>query len=70
MFKGSSEAFNYGGTLNLPIFDWGRRTAQVRLNSAQADELDTAYQRTVQGAFQEVADALIARQHYAEQIAA
>ena len=70
LFKGSSEAFNYGGTLNLPIFDWGRRTAQVRLNRAQADELVAAYQRTVQGAFQEVADALVARQHYAEQIAA
>ena len=70
LFKGSSEAFNYGGTLNLPIFDWGRRRAQVRLNRAQADELVAAYQRAVQGAFQEVADALVARQHYAEQIAA
>ena len=70
LFKGSSEAFNYGGSLNLPIFDWGRRTAQVRLNKAQADELIAAYQRTVQGAFQNVADALIARQRYAEQIAA
>lgn len=70
LFKGGSETYNYGGTLNLPIFDWGRRSAQVRLSRAQADELVAAYQRTVQGAFQNVADALIARQRYAEQIAA
>lgn len=68
LFKGGSEAFNYGGSLNLPIFDWGRRRAQLRLNRAQADELVATYQRTVQTAFQEVADALVARRRYAEQI--
>ena len=54
----------------LPIFDWGRRNAQLRLSRAQADELTAAYQRTVQGAFREVADALVARRRFAEQIEA
>jgi len=52
----------------LPIFDWGRRDALLKLSRARADELVAAYQRVAQGAFREVADALIARQRYAEQI--
>ena len=64
-----SEAWSFGGGLNLPIFDWGRRQAQVRLNEAQAAELTAAYQRTVQGAFLEVSDALVGRRRYADQIA-
>lgn len=68
LFKGGNTAWSFGGALNLPIFDWGRRSAQVRLSRAQADELTAAYQRTVQGAFQEVSDALVGRRRYAEQI--
>ena len=70
LFKSGSEAWSFGGGLNLPIFDWGRRNADLRLSRAQADELVATYQKTVQEAFQEVADALVARRRYAEQIAA
>lgn len=68
LFDGGSEAWNFGGGLNLPIFDWGRRKANIRFTQARADELVAAYQRAVQGAFQEVADALAARRYLAEQI--
>ena len=70
LFKSGSEAWSFGGALNLPIFDWGQRSARLRLSRAQADELVATYQKAVQGAFQEVADALVARQRYAEQITA
>lgn len=70
LFKGANRSWSYGGALNLPIFDWGRRQAQLKLSKAQADELVAAYQRAVQGAFQEVSDGLIGRRRYAEQIAA
>lgn len=66
--ESGSQSWNFGGALNLPIFDWGRRQAQVRLSKAEAAELTAAYQRTVQGAFQEVSDALVGRRRYAEQI--
>ncbi|WP_254447810.1 hypothetical protein [Sphingomonas sp. ID1715] len=46
----------------MPIFDWGRREAQVQISRAVADELTAAYQRTVQEAFREVSDALVGRQ--------
>ncbi len=68
--QGSSQSWSFGGALNLPIFDWGRRQAQVGVNRARADELRAAYQRTVQEAFREVADGLVGRRRYAEQIAA
>jgi len=55
------------GSASLPIFDWGARSANVRLTKARADELTAAYQRAVQGAFQEVSNALVARRSLAEQ---
>lgn len=70
LFRGSSQSWSFGGALNLPIFDWGRREAQLGANRARAEELSAAYQRTVQEAFREVADGLVGRRRYAEQIAA
>lgn len=68
LFEGANRSWSYGGSLGLPIFDWGRREAQLKLSKAQADELVAAYQGTVQGAFREVADGLVARRRFAEQI--
>lgn len=70
LFDGGNKAWSFGGALNLPIFDWGRRSAQVRVTRARAEELTAAYQRAVQGAFQEVADGLVARRRLLEQIEA
>lgn len=70
LFKGSNNSWSFGGLVSLPIFDWGRRKAELKLSKARADELVAAYQGTVQTAFREVADALVGRQRYAEQIEA
>lgn len=70
LLQRDSTAWNVGATASIPIFDWGRRRAQLDEGKAQAAELIAAYQRTVQGAFREVADALAARRRYAEQIEA
>lgn len=70
LFKSANQNWSYGGVLNLPIFDWGKRRSQLRLSRAKADELTAAYQRAVQGAFQEVNDSLVGRRRYAEHITA
>lgn len=70
LFKGPFQSWSFGGAINLPIFDWGRREAQLGMSKARAQELTAAYSRAVQEAFREVADALAGRRTYAEQIAA
>lgn len=70
LFKAPFQSWSFGGVLNVPIFDWGRREAQLRVSRARADELTAAYSRAVQEAFREVADALVGRRTFAEQIAA
>lgn len=70
LFDGDSKRWQVGGGASLPLLDWGRRRGNVQLTEAQRDELVASYQMTVQQAFREVADALVARQRYAEQIAA
>lgn len=70
LFKSASQAWLYGGTVDLPIFDWGRRKAALDLTKAQQQELTATYQKTVQTAFREVSDALVARQRLAQEISA
>jgi multidrug efflux system outer membrane protein len=63
-------AWNYGGGFNLPLLDWGERRGQLDAAKAQRDIAVATYQRTVQSAFQDVADALAGRRYIAEQIVA
>lgn len=62
--------WSFGPSIDLPIFDFGRRrgnltVAQARENIALAD-----YERAIQTGFQEVSDALAGRRYLAEQVAA
>ncbi|URW76396.1 efflux transporter outer membrane subunit [Sphingomonas donggukensis] len=68
----SGDSLQYRGAvdINQPVLTWGRGAAGLRLTKAQRDELVAAYQRAAQEGFREVADALVARRRYAEQIAA
>ena len=70
LLKNSSQTWSFGGNAALPIFDWGKRKADLDVAKAQRNELVATYQRTVQNAFREVADALVGRQRYREQIIA
>lgn len=69
LIGGDSFQYNVAGNALFPIFDNGRRSANLALTKAQRDELVAAYQRAAQEGFREVADALVARRRYAEQIA-
>jgi multidrug efflux system outer membrane protein len=52
--------WNFGASLTQPIFTAGRLRSNVRLAQAQQQEALLFYQRTIQGAFRDVSDALIA----------
>ncbi len=62
--------WTYGPSVNLPIFDGGRRRGNLTVARARENIAVANYEVTVQEAFREVADALAGRRFLAEQVAA
>jgi multidrug efflux system outer membrane protein len=62
LFNGSSGLWTFAGTVSQPIFNAGKLRSNVRLAEAQQQEAVLTYQQTIQGAFRDVSDALIAYQ--------
>lgn len=70
LFKGDSESWSFGPSISLPIFDFGRNTANLDVAEARKNIAVATYEKTIQTAFREVADALAARRFLAEQLEA
>jgi outer membrane protein, multidrug efflux system len=66
LFQGPAGVWVLAGNLTQPIFEGGRLKSGVRLAEAQRDQLVLTYQQTIQGAFRDVSDALIAYRKYRE----
>lgn len=66
LFQGPAGVWTMVGSLTQPIFEGGRLKSGVQLAEAQRDELVLTYQQTIQGAFRDVSNALIAYQKYRE----
>ncbi len=62
LFSGSSGLYSFAGAISQPIFNAGQIRSNVRLTEAQKQEAVLTYQKTIQGAFRDVSDALIAYQ--------
>jgi multidrug efflux system outer membrane protein len=60
LFSGPAGAWTYGASLTQPIFTAGRISSNVRLAEAQQQQALLFYAQTIQGAFRDVSDALIA----------
>ena len=60
LFAGPAGLWTFGGSAVQPIFEGGRIRNQVRFTEAQRQEATLFYQRTVQQAFRDVSDSLIA----------
>lgn len=58
LFKWSTRAWGIGALLSLPVFDGGRRAAEVQNTNAQWDIAAAAYREQVLGAFRDVEDQL------------
>jgi len=70
LFAAGSGAWSFSPSLTLPIFDAGRNLANLDVSKARRNLAVADYERTIQGAFREVADALADRRWLAEQVAA
>jgi outer membrane protein, multidrug efflux system len=60
LFTGPAGFWTFGSTLAQPIFTAGRLRSNVRLAEAQEQEAVLFYKETIQGAFRDVSDGLIA----------
>jgi len=70
LFAGGSGAWLFMPQINLPIFDGGRNQANLDVAKVDTDINVATYEKTIQTAFREVADALAVRGTIDEQIAA
>lgn len=57
-----SKVYTTGLSMTAPIFDFGRIRSGVRLSEAQKQEMILTYRQTIQQAFREVSDTLVAVQ--------
>jgi multidrug efflux system outer membrane protein len=69
LFSGSAGLWTFAGTVTQPIFNGGQIRSNVRLSEAKQQEAVLTYQQTIQGAFRDVSDALIAYQQDQEFLA-
>jgi NodT family efflux transporter outer membrane factor (OMF) lipoprotein len=70
LFKSGSWAFTITPALAQTIFDAGRNRANLAASEVSRDIAVAQYERTIQQAFREVADALAGRATYDEQVRA
>jgi multidrug efflux system outer membrane protein len=70
LFGSGSGIWSFSPSVTLPIFDGGRNRANLNVSEARRNLAVADYERTIQGAFREVADTLAERRWLTQQLAA
>ncbi|REE17347.1 MULTISPECIES: efflux transporter outer membrane subunit [unclassified Paraburkholderia] len=70
LFKPGSAAWSFAPSITLPIFEGGQNLANLDLANIQKKVQIATYEKAIQSAFRDVADALAARGTYDQQIQA
>jgi multidrug efflux system outer membrane protein len=68
LFSENSENWSFVPQITIPLFNVGRTQASYDLVAARQIQAVADYEKTIQTAFKEVADALLNRQNYAVQV--
>jgi multidrug efflux system outer membrane protein len=68
LISSGNEFWSIGPSISLPIFDFGGRRAELTVAKARNNIAVAEYERTVQAAFREVADALAGRRFLTERL--
>jgi multidrug efflux system outer membrane protein len=66
LFTGPAGIWTMAASLSQPIFEGGRLKSNLRLSEAQREQMTLTYQQSIQGAFRDVSNALIAYRKYQE----
>lgn len=70
LFKSGSFVWSLGPSLDIPLWDWGTRKANVKISETDQEIALSDYEKSIQSAFREVNDALATRQNIGDRIAA
>ena len=70
LFKSGGFSWSVGPSIDLPIFDWGTRKANIKISETEQKIAVSDYEKAIQSAFREVNDALAARAHIDERLSA
>jgi multidrug efflux system outer membrane protein len=70
LFKGGSRAWTFSPDISIPIFAGGANVANLQATKLARDTAVAQYEKAIQTAFREVADALVARGTLDDQLAA
>lgn len=62
LFKGANRTWSFGPSISVPIFNWGTNRANLDVAKLRQQSQIAAYEGAVQAAFQDVSDALVARE--------
>lgn len=61
LFRAGNKTWSLGGNLAVPIFDWGANRANLNVAKIEREKMLVAYESTVEAAFRDVSNALVAR---------
>ncbi|MBY5991470.1 efflux transporter outer membrane subunit [Ferrimonas balearica] len=67
LFSGDARSWNFTPSITAPIFHWGELRGNLEVAKADREIALNQYEQTIQLAFQEVADALAARENLEDQ---
>ena len=70
LFKSGAFVWALGPSLDIPIFDWGTRRANVKISETDQQIALSDYEKSIQSAFREVNDALAVRQNIGDRLTA
>lgn len=70
LFKSGSLAWSFAPSLNIPIFDWGTRKANIKVSQVNQEIALSTYEKAIQTAFKEVNDALATKENIGERLQA
>lgn len=70
LFKSGAFVWSVGPSLDIPIFDWGTRKANIKISETDQQIALSDYEKSIQSAFREVNDALAVRQNIGDRLAA
>jgi outer membrane protein TolC len=70
LVRDANSFWSFLPSIKLPIFSGGRNKAELDLAELRKESSVAQYEKTIQNAFREVADALLSRDSFARQLAA